>query len=97
MPGLLRNRIVDARVASGTSCLTLTWENGQTTRFDMAPVIAQGGVFAALADPEALADVTVGPRGRSLVWPGEIDMDADALWFDAFPADNPFNQPVAAE
>ncbi len=97
MPGLLLNRIVDVQVASGAPCLTLTWENGQTTRFDMAPVIAQGGVFATLSRRESLASVAVGPRGRSLVWPGEIDMDADALWFDAHPADNPFNQPVAAE
>lgn len=97
MPGLLQNRIVDVRVADGAPRLTLTWENGESTCFDMAPVIAQGGVFAGLTNPGTLANVTIGPRGRSLLWPGDIDMDADSLWFDAHPADNPFNQPVAAE
>ena len=97
MPGLLQNRITKVAVATDGRHLRLSWADGSATSFDMAPVVAQGGVFTGLRDPLALAEVTVGPRGRSLVWPGEIDLDADALWFDAHPADNPFNQPAAAE
>jgi Protein of unknown function (DUF2442) len=46
-------------------------------------------VFAALADPEAFAQIRIGERGRSLEWPGEIDFCADALWFEAHPEDAP--------
>lgn len=35
------------------------------------------------------ARASVGERGRSLVWPGEIDFCADALWFDVHLEDNP--------
>lgn len=97
MPGLLQNWITGVAMAADGRHLHLTWADGSATLFDMAPVTAQGGVFTGFCDPLVLAQVAVGPRGRSLVWPGDIDLDADALWFDAHPADNPFNQPAAAE
>jgi hypothetical protein len=31
----------------------------------------------------------VGERGRSLEWPDEIDLCADALWFAAHPEEAP--------
>ena len=97
MPGLLKNRIESVAPAITGAAVILTWAGGTRTMFDMAPVIARGGVFAALADPALFAAVTVGSRGRSLVWPGELDLDADALWFDAHPEDNPFARSAAAE
>lgn len=97
MPGLLKNRIESVIADADTRQVVLHWAGGGETRFDMAPVIAQGGVFAALADPALFTAVAVGPRGRSLVWPGDLDLDADALWFDAHPEDNPFTRPAAAE
>lgn len=97
MAGLLKNRIESAVPAADGLWVVLRWADGSETRFDAAPLVAQGGVFAALADPALFAAVSVGPRGRSLSWPGELDIDADALWFAAHPADNPFARPVAAE
>lgn len=97
MPGLLKNRIESVTADAERRLIMLRWVGGAETSFDMAPVIAQGGVFTALADPALFAAVTVGPRGRSLVWPGDLDLDADALWFDAHPEDNPFIRPAAAE
>lgn len=97
MPGLLKNRIESVVPAASGAAVTLTWAGGAQTVFDMTPVIARGGVFTALTDPTLFAAVTVGPRGRSLVWPGELDLDADALWFDAHPEDNPFARSAAAE
>ena len=42
----------------------------------------QGGIFTPLADPDEFARVAIGPRGRSLRWPGDIDLCADALWLE---------------
>ena len=28
-------------------------------------------------------------EGRVLAWPGELEFDADALWFETHPADMP--------
>jgi hypothetical protein len=97
MPGLLKNWIESAVASPADRTVTLRWAGGAETRFDMAPVIAAGGVFAALEDPAVFAAVRVGPRGRSLAWPGDLDLDADALWFDAHPDDNPLTRPAAAE
>jgi hypothetical protein len=97
MPGLLKNRIESAVPVPEKRRVLLRWVGGAETSVDMAPLIACGGVFAVLSDPVLFAAVTVGPRGRSLVWPGELDLDADALWFDAHPTDNPFAHSAAAE
>lgn len=62
--------------------------NGDTTVNRFGHLLGKG-VFAAFADPAFFAQVTVGDRGRSLEWPGEIDMCADALWFENHPEDAP--------
>ena len=97
MPGLLKNRIESATPLPDGRRVSLRWVGGAETSVDMAPLIARGGVFAVLSDPALFAAVTVGPRGRSLTWPGELDLDADALWFEAHPTDNPFAHSAAAE
>lgn len=97
MPGLLQNRIETAIPDMGSGTVEIGWRNGARTRFDLKPAIAQGGVFSALADAAAFASVRVGPRGRSLQWPGDIEIDADAIWFEAHPEDNPLGKPAAAE
>lgn len=97
MPGLLQNTLSAVVADPRTRSLSLTWGGGAVTRYEMGPLIAAGGVFAALDDPDRFTTVAIGPRGRSLVWPGDVDLDADALWFDAHPEDNPYARPDAAE
>ena len=64
--------------------IRLVWGDSSESVIDLDPVLAQGGVFASLADPVALEAVAVGERGRTLVWidpeGDEIDLCADALW-----------------
>ncbi|WP_102124797.1 DUF2442 domain-containing protein [Deinococcus planocerae] len=36
-------------------------------------------MFAPLRSREVLEEVRVGPRGRTITWPGELDLDVDAL------------------
>jgi hypothetical protein len=75
--------IVDAE-ARRDFTVALAFRDGRKGVVDFAPVIARGGVFAALADPARFAAVTIGARGRSLIWTDEagddIDFCADALW-----------------
>lgn len=67
--------------------LRLLYAHGGVAEKDFAPVIAEGGVFTALADPDMFARVSIGQDGQSLEWPGELDFCADALWFEAHPDD----------
>lgn len=57
----------------------LSYSDGAVVDFDVAPLIQQGGVYSALADPDQFSLVSVGERGRYIEWPGEIDFCADAL------------------
>ncbi len=38
------------------------------------------GVFEAWNDPDYFTKVEISERGRSLVWPDEVDLCADSLW-----------------
>jgi Protein of unknown function (DUF2442) len=66
------------------SRIRLVWDDGSDSVVDLAPVLTRGGVFTFLTDPAAFNAVTVGERGRILVWRDpdgdEIDLCADALW-----------------
>jgi hypothetical protein len=71
-------RIVAARVVSSHK-IELTWDDGHIKVVDFAPTIANGGVFAPLADPAFFSQFTVTQSGRVIVWPGDIDFCVDAL------------------
>jgi hypothetical protein len=96
MPKVLENVIVAAVPDPATFTVALTWKNGQRTVSSFHHRIGRG-VFTALGDPEFFSKVTVGERGRSLEWPGELDFCADALWFEAHPEDAPAEARRAAE
>jgi hypothetical protein len=74
------HRIVAAEMESGFR-LRLRFADGVEGIADFAPLVARGGVYAAIAAaPEA---VRIGPHGRSVGWSdatGEtVDFCADAL------------------
>ncbi len=61
--------------------LRLRFADGAEGVAELAPLVAIGGVYAAIAAaPDA---VRIGPRGRSVEWPGAdgeaVDFCADAL------------------
>lgn len=62
----------------------LVWGDGTDVVVDLAPILAKGGVFGFLGDTAAFNGVTVGARGRTLLWHDpdgdEIDLCADSLW-----------------
>ena len=73
-------RVISQAVPETDFVLRLTYSDGDVVKVDFKPLIKQGGVFAALADPDLFRQVSVGERGRFIQWPGEIDFCADALW-----------------
>ena len=66
----------------------IVFDDGTAAVVDFAPVIARGGVFAALTNQDVFSRVTIGEGGRSLEWPGELDFCADALWRKAHQEQN---------
>ena len=82
----MENVIVGAEAELNARTVRLACANGAKTVHHFDHLVGKG-VFTAFADPEFFARVTVGERGRSLDWPNEIDFCADALWFEAHPAD----------
>lgn len=66
---------------------------------DLSPMLAQGGTFERLRDPNIFQSVEIGSDGRTLIWKvgeGEddvVDLCADALWLMARPLDT---NPAAA-
>jgi hypothetical protein len=63
--------------------LKIRWDDGYSGVVDLRPVIARGGVFAYLQDPERFRTVEVAEFGHALVWTTEtgdaIDFGADSL------------------
>ena len=47
---------------------------------DLEETFAQGGVFEPLRDPETFARVRIEREFGTIEWPGEVDLDPDALY-----------------
>ena len=88
MAPMLKNVIAAVAPNPGDYTVTLTWADDTITVSQFRHLVGKG-VFTSLADPAIFAQARIGPRGRSLEWPGEIDFCADALWFEAHPEDTP--------
>lgn len=70
--------IIGVEVA-GALTLHITWSNGVEAEVDVDE-IAKADPFRSLGDPAVFDAVEIGDWGHSLVWPGEVEMGADALW-----------------
>lgn len=66
--------------------LRLTFDDGSTRVFNMAPLVKKGGVYAPLSRAEYFMSVKVATNGRYVEWPNGLDLCADALWLDGVPA-----------
>jgi hypothetical protein len=99
------------RIAKATAepgfLMRIEWRDGRFDVIDFKPIITQGGVMTALADPTFFATgFSVDPDGYSLGWPstptaadevGGIDFSAQGLWYRAHPQDLQRDHPAAAE
>ena len=88
MPGLLQNIIVRAEPDPSSLTVRLEWQDGSVSLADFKPLLGRG-VFSAFRDPAFFARAEIADAGHVLTWPGELEFDADALWFEAHPEDSP--------
>jgi hypothetical protein len=65
------------------SVLAIQFGDGSTGIVDFKPTIKKGRLFKQLADASFFSSAKIGARGRSVVWPGDFDFDADALYLKA--------------
>lgn len=71
---------VTAVAAVGPTTLRITFDDGLTGELDMNKHLKWIGVFAPLkADPALFAQVFVDPESKCVTWPGELDIDSEAL------------------
>ena len=61
--------------------LKLRFDDGVEGVVNLAGEVGKG-MFAAWKDPKHFASVKIQHGGRSLEWPGEIDLCADALYLE---------------
>lgn len=72
-------RIVNVVTDPDSYVLTVTLEDGRTTRYDVASML-WGPVFAPLERDRALFDaVTVSPYGDTVTWPTGADIAPEVL------------------
>ncbi len=64
----------------GSAELLVNFSNGQQRVVDFAHLIARGGMWAALADPDFFAKAQIDEYSRGVVWPNGADSCADAMY-----------------
>jgi len=90
------HRILSVTTDPVAKTLTLVWDDGSSSLKQMAPLIGTRRVFKPLADVEIFCQARIINDGRAIAWDDDIDMCADALWFDAHPEQNPFTSHSSA-
>jgi hypothetical protein len=82
----MRHRIVEAK-ARPDYVLELRFAGGETARLDLAPFIASGEVTEPFRrDPALFAtSLRIDGNGAWLAWANDLEIDADALWYQAHP------------
>ena len=89
-------RRIEAVTANADRTLTLRFDNGELRRFDMAPLIRTGTVFAFLEAADAFQrvyldddrcvswDIDPGVDSRR-VWRNKVDLSPDVCYVDSVP------------
>jgi hypothetical protein len=93
---MIMRRIKKVEADAKALTLSITWANGARTFKDMAPLIKRKSLFKPLANPKVFARAQPIDDGRVLGWGSsvEAEIDADALWYQAHPDENPFPEAV---
>jgi len=73
------HRIVEARALEPFK-VWLRFADRTEGIVDLSELVAQGGVFEALRDPETFRRVRIERGFGTIEWPGEIDLDPDVLY-----------------
>jgi hypothetical protein len=90
--------VIDARVLDGY-CLELTFSDGVRGAVDLSKrIVARGGVFRSLEDPQFFRQVRVDRELGTIVWPNEADFCPDLLyrWITGEPVERPEEESVVS-
>jgi hypothetical protein len=60
--------------------LELVFEDGESGVLDCKPIIAKGGVFARLRDPEVFRRAKVNEELGVVTWDGEVDIAPETAY-----------------
>jgi len=71
--------VIDVRCV-GDFTLELTFEDQKTGRIDSRPLIAKGGAFDQLRDPETFRRVSVNHELGVVTWENEIDIAPETAY-----------------
>ena len=63
--------------------LDLTFDNGKSGVLDCKPIIAKGGIFSRLHDPEVFKRVRVNPELGVVTWDDEVDIAPETVYSQA--------------
>ena len=63
--------------------LDLTFDDGKSGIFDCKPIIAKGGVFSRLRDPEVFKRARVNRELGVVTWDDEIDIAPETVYSQA--------------
>ena len=66
----------------------IEWQCGGRAVIDLSDFVASAEAALPLRDPDYfVTHMSIGGDGEWIGWPGEIDIDADSLWYEAHPED----------
>jgi hypothetical protein len=82
----VQHRITAATPLGGYR-LALVFDQGLAATVDLSAFFAKGEVTEPFRhDADLFASgLTIGEGGEWLAWPNDVEIDADALWYKAFP------------
>ena len=60
--------------------LDLTFDDGQSGILDCKPIIAKGGIFARLRDPEVFRKASINTELGVVTWDGEVDIAPETAY-----------------
>lgn len=82
----MQHRITAAKAHDGYR-VDLEFDAKVAATVDLAPFFSEGEVTEAFRRDPALfsSGLTIGGGGEWLAWPNDVEIDADALWYKAFP------------
>ena len=78
--------IVSAVKAEPNFVLNIRFADGTEKRYDMKPIIAEGGIFSKIATPQAFA--TAYADGTTVSWKSNVDIAPEELYENGVPVND---------
>lgn len=80
---MIPNWIVRSVTAAPDFTLIVGFADGSRRRYDMKPVLAEGGIFRKISSPSVFALAYA--DGTTVSWPGNVDISPEELYLNSVP------------